>query len=89
MKITIEDKYSSKADPRRGYHDYECTVTFETDSAGGSLTEEGQKKWMDALWKKFQSEMGPGPYWLHQYGVKTKEKDKTVYHFFHGLDSGD
>jgi hypothetical protein len=72
---SIESGYTSRANPRRGYHDSHRTVTFE----GG--TEDEQRAVMDEM----RTELEPGNMWC---GSPQKVKP-DVWSINYGYDSGD
>lgn len=89
MKITIEDgAYSDNADPERGYHDYVCTVIFETCG----LTDDEQIK----IVKFFrQQKIENGHMWVYEASKVSRDLKLAVWEgahvwtFHYGYDSGD
>ncbi len=80
MKMHMTTSYSKQANPRRGYHDYEVIINFETGEDGSSLTEEGQKRYVSHIAQLFKDNM-----WCHG---PTKVGD-NMWKINYGYDSGD
>jgi hypothetical protein len=72
---SIESRYTSRANPRRGYHDSESIVTF----SGG--TEAEQRKVMEDMRDQKAKE--------NMWSCGPQKLDENVWRINYGYDSGD
>jgi len=84
MKLTVEDKYSDKAKPRYGWHDYECTITFEP--LDGMPVEEVQREIVEVFRARKKNSFYM---WCHEAERILNTSNLVTWKFNYGYDSGD
>jgi hypothetical protein len=87
MKVTVEDRYSVSANPRRGYHDYVCSVVI--DGEGARLPEEDMLGIVEFFHRRTREKMS----WMWCSPPKRMEPSESatihIWTWKYGYDSGD
>jgi hypothetical protein len=83
MKMTIETLPGPRNNPRYGYHNSLCRITF--DNTNGALVKEYQKSMVELFWE-FKK---PHNMWCYTPKHVESSIERDVWEFEFGYDSGD